>query len=81
MFLRGIRQHGQTDIPEMIQTLRSTRGCSSVLNSRKNQRHQHGDDRNHNQQLNQRKRIPISLGSTRQQRSAKHVRPSQESGE
>src|SRR5262249_25308400 len=46
-------EQGQTDLFEVVYTLSPARGLSSTLNRRKQKRDQHGNDRDHYQQLDQ----------------------------
>ena len=45
----------QTNLLQIVLALRPASRLTSLLNSRQQQRHQNGNDRDHHQQLNQRK--------------------------
>ena len=52
--------HGQADLLEIVQALRAAGALAGGLNRRQQQRHQHADDRDHDQQLDQRKAAPMA---------------------
>jgi uncharacterized protein with PIN domain len=52
----------ERNLLEIVLALRSPRSLASLLNSRQQQCHQYGDNRNHNQELNQGKCTASAAG-------------------
>ena len=50
----GVETNNDGDLPHLTDALRRTRGFFRERESRKQQRCEHGDDRDHHQQFNQR---------------------------